>query len=81
MLPGNVHRTLSAYQVAWPMKTRRNPYRSLLRALAAAARAEADTMQFRIDYAEQVEQLDEWLEHRVGPRWPEEFERYRTRRQ
>jgi hypothetical protein len=74
--PGNSHRITSAYRVAWPMKTQRNPHRSPLRGLAAAIRSEIDSRRFLAERVQLMERLDDWLCAKIGPEWPHEFEQY-----
>lgn len=74
--PGNSHRILHAYRLAWPMMTQRNPRRSPLLSVAAAIRSELDSRRFQLERVSVMEQLDEFLNEKLGPEWPKEFEQY-----
>lgn len=73
-VPGNDHRILSEDQLDWPMKTFRNPHGSPLLRAAAALRGWLDVVRVVVDRGVGwipafLEELDAWLEERLGPEW------------
>lgn len=73
-IPGSDHRVLSDFQKDWPLKTFRNPHGSPLLKAAAALRGWLDTLRAVIDRGVGwipgfLEELDAWLEQRLGPEW------------
>src|SRR5206468_1931546 len=73
-LPGNEHRRLSEYQLAWPKETLRNPQGSPLLRAAAAIRCWLDVLRLLIERVlvwvpEFLEYLDAWLREQLGPEW------------
>jgi hypothetical protein len=77
-LPGNEHRVLSGRQGVWPRETLRNPDGSPLLKAAAALRGWLDVLWLIMTRTvgwipEFLEQLDAWLQVKVGERWWDEF--------
>lgn len=74
-IPVNDHRAqLSAAQADWPKATLMNSEGSPLLAAAASVRGFVDTVLYLIDkglhwIADMLEQLDDYLQKKVGPRW------------
>lgn len=71
---GNAHRILNDYQMDWPTKTYRNPHGSPLLRASAAIRGWLDVLRLIIDRGVEwipafLEDLDAWLEERLGPEW------------
>lgn len=74
MVPGNDHRVLNEMQKRWPRKTLRNPHRSQLLQAAATLRGSLDLLQLVLERGlaeipDSLEDLDAWLEERLGPEW------------
>ena len=73
MIPGNEHRILNHQQLDWPRKTFRNPHGSPLLKASAAMRGWLDVLRLIIDRVGWIpallEDLDGWLEKRLGPEW------------
>lgn len=74
-IPGNDHRILSHhYRLHWPMKTYRNPHGSPLLKASASIRGWLDILRIILERGvgwipEYLEDLDSWLEERLGPGW------------
>jgi hypothetical protein len=74
MVPGNDHRVLSENQGDWPERTFRNPHSSPLLKAAGALRGWLNVLQLIIERGAGwipafLEDLDTWLEKRLGPEW------------
>src|SRR6185437_4164906 len=74
-VPVNDHRArLSVAQADWPKATLTNPQGSPLRVAAASVRGFVDTVLYLVEaglrwVADMLEQLDEYLLKKLGPRW------------
>jgi hypothetical protein len=72
-VPGNPHRTLSALQRSWPVRTLRNPEGSPLLRAAATVRGWLNVLHVIVERVGWVpaylERLDQQLTGRLGPRW------------
>src|SRR5262249_22929846 len=74
---GNDHRVLSGMQQLWPAETLRNPEASPVRRAAAAFRGFLDLLYLILDRLAWIprflEQLDDELTNRFGPKWWQQF--------
>lgn len=74
MVPGNDHRILNDDQRDWPTNTFRNPHGSPLLKASAAMRGWLDILRVVMERGVGwiptfLEDLDAWLEERLGPQW------------